>query len=157
MSAKAKIVKILYKITFPIFGLYLHNSERTRVIVTHKKSVLLQKSIVGSQRWGFPGGGVEKNEDPREAAARELYEETGIRIASEKLKLVAVDRLPHDRRWPQYAVRFYHVALPKKEEPVIIRPFEIMSVGWFEVDKLPADISETVHIGINSDILESLK
>lgn len=157
MSIKAKAIKVLSRLALPVTGLYLHNSERTRVIVTYKKSLLLQKSYVGSQRWGFPGGGVEKGEDPRDAAARELYEETGVRVAPEKFKLVSVDRLPHNQKWPQYMVRFYHVALPKKEHATIIRPYEVMAVGWFELNALPEDISETVHIGLNNDILDALK
>ena len=31
------------------------------------------------QLWQFPQGGIDRNEDPAEAALRELYEETGIR------------------------------------------------------------------------------
>jgi ADP-ribose pyrophosphatase YjhB (NUDIX family) len=138
-------------------GLYLHNSERTRVIVTYKNSVLLQRSLVSTQHWSLPGGGIAKKEDPRKAAARELHEETGIRIAPEKLTLVAVDRLPRGNRWPQYAVRFYHVSLQKKIEPKIIRPYEIIDVGWFGVDSLPKDTSETVHIGLKNAILNAPK
>ncbi|MET3560141.1 putative (di)nucleoside polyphosphate hydrolase [Bartonella japonica] len=32
-----------------------------------------------SQRWQLPQGGINENEEPLEAARRELYEETGIR------------------------------------------------------------------------------
>lgn len=36
--------------------------------------------------WGFPGGHVEKNENPTEGAQRELFEETGIAAACAFLK-----------------------------------------------------------------------
>jgi 8-oxo-dGTP pyrophosphatase MutT (NUDIX family) len=35
--------------------------------------------------WFTPGGGVERSESPREAAARELWEETGLRAAPHDL------------------------------------------------------------------------
>ena len=36
-------------------------------------------------RWITPGGGIEPGEDILEAAVRELFEETGIRITAEEL------------------------------------------------------------------------
>lgn len=35
--------------------------------------------------WGFPKGGANKNEMPAEAAARELLEETGIKVEADNL------------------------------------------------------------------------
>src|SRR5690349_17223825 len=35
--------------------------------------------------WCFPGGGIEAGETPREGAARELAEETGIVVAADSL------------------------------------------------------------------------
>jgi putative (di)nucleoside polyphosphate hydrolase len=52
----------------------------------------------GGEAWQMPQGGIDEGEDLREAALRELYEETGIR----KAKIVAENRgwltydLPHE-------------------------------------------------------------
>jgi ADP-ribose pyrophosphatase YjhB (NUDIX family) len=55
--------------------------------------VLLRKGekVLGSSRrdnhndWGLPGGKLDPGEDPRVGAARELFEETGIRVKPEDL------------------------------------------------------------------------
>jgi 8-oxo-dGTP diphosphatase len=40
--------------------------------------VLIARRVKPPALWSLPGGRVEKNEDPKDAAERELYEETGV-------------------------------------------------------------------------------
>lgn len=57
------------------------------------KLLILQRAGEGgsfSEEWCIPGGHVDPGEDFREAAARELYEETGIEIPESLLEEVAV-------------------------------------------------------------------
>lgn len=52
------------------------------VIVTNLSGdVLLLKHSYGPDVWGLPGGGLGKDEDPLEAARREVREELGIELA----------------------------------------------------------------------------
>ncbi len=56
-----------------------------------KDKILLVKrspSKPQGNTWGLPAGKVEKGEDPRSAAVREVYEEVGIRMDSNELKEV---------------------------------------------------------------------
>ncbi len=39
-------------------------------------------------KWGLPGGVIEAGEPPEEAAARELHEETGLRVVPHNLTLI---------------------------------------------------------------------
>ena len=61
----------------------------SNAILTCKGSILLEKRR-DSDIWGMPGGGCKKWETGREAIAREVYEELGVRIPKEaftKLKV----------------------------------------------------------------------
>lgn len=54
------------------------------VIMVYNTSVLVVQAY--GQKWGFPKGGVKPFEKEHEAASRELYEETGIRIDAHTIK-----------------------------------------------------------------------
>ena len=51
---------------------YTVNKDRTKMLLIHHK---------GLGKWLPPGGHIEENEVPHEAAIREVYEETGINAA----------------------------------------------------------------------------
>lgn len=58
-------------------------------MVTDLHSVLLladtDPGIAGSRWWVTPGGGIDAQETDRQAAVRELREETGLRVAEQDL------------------------------------------------------------------------
>ena len=58
-------------------------------ILTCKGRLLLEKRR-DSDSWGMPGGGCKKWETGREAIAREVYEELGVRIPKEEFTKLKV-------------------------------------------------------------------
>ncbi len=54
------------------------------VILDRRGAVLLQQRADGGQ-WGLPGGSVEIGESVTDATAREVREETGLRVATRRL------------------------------------------------------------------------
>jgi ADP-ribose pyrophosphatase YjhB (NUDIX family) len=76
---------------------FLHPVAATISAVVEGGAVLLVRRInpPDAGRWGFPGGKIESGETICQAAARELYEETGLQATAERI-FTAVDVLDHD-------------------------------------------------------------
>lgn len=49
------------------------------VVCVRDRSLLLVR-FTGVDRWALPGGGLDHGEDPRDAAVREVAEETGLQV-----------------------------------------------------------------------------
>lgn len=141
------IVKMVYKLTWPFTGLILHNSNRVRVYVVSEGKLLLQKTSYSSQNWSLPGGGIDRKEPPILAAKRELAEETGLIIDQSQFKEIGHARVPLDSRsWPVMNITYYEVKLPKIQKVRTPRPIEIINIGWFDLIKLPSNISQNVRV-----------
>jgi len=92
------------------------------------------------QRWGVPGGLLERREDPRDAARREVFEETGLQIELLGEPAVVVDAAPQ-----RVDLVFRARLVPgAPTEPTGSSP-EIESVRWWPVDALPELQHETAH------------
>ena len=57
------------------------------VMITQRGKLLLVRRTMNPERgkWSIPAGFVDRGEDPREVAAREVFEETNLRVAVEEL------------------------------------------------------------------------
>ncbi|MHA7862408.1 NUDIX hydrolase [Tessaracoccus sp. Y36] len=113
--------------------------------------VLLQgdtdPGIPGSRFWQTPGGGIDDGESPPQAAARELYEETGLTVDPEELgRPVATRTVTHgysDRVLIQHET-YYRLHVPRFD-PVHAALSEAeakrrVETRWFPLDALPADV-----------------
>ena len=50
------------------------------IISNPSGEILMLRHSYGPQVWAFPGGGIDKGEDPRDAALREVKEELGLTL-----------------------------------------------------------------------------
>jgi 8-oxo-dGTP diphosphatase len=145
--AYAGLGRATHKALTPFLQLYLRDKHvRVRaLIINEDKEVLLVRSWFGSQRWSLPGGGIKQAETPAEAAVREVYEETGLRIAIEDLHELGVFKNPNPEA--AYTVACYQVDIPKRPPRIAPhRRFEMLDAGWFPLDKLPDDRNPVIDL-----------
>lgn len=84
-------------------------------------------------RWALPGGFVERGEQVKDAARRELAEETGLRVG--ELELLGVYDTPgrDPRGWTVSVV--YLARLPREES--VAGGDDAREARWFPVERLP--------------------
>ena len=123
----------------------ISNSNRTRVIATRGSQVLFVKGRFGSHQWSLPGGGIHRNESPEVGAARELAEETGIKVDSKQLALLGrgVNRKSKRNFYNHWLYR-----VEVKTEEVLPQRFEILEVAWFPKSALPTNISAFTRLAL---------
>ncbi|OGC51780.1 hypothetical protein A2982_00675 [candidate division WWE3 bacterium RIFCSPLOWO2_01_FULL_39_13] len=102
----------------------LINSDN-KFLLTQRKDVPL---------WVIPGGTVEKNEDPKKACERELFEET--RVKAGRLILAAKYKVNNGVYKNLYIMR-----VPEFNIDVFIDKKEVKSYGWFTIENLPSPMS----------------
>ena len=76
-------------------------------IFDNKRLLLEKRADCGF--WGLIGGSLEIGETIEECALREVFEETGLKLKKEKLKLFSIYSNPKDRRILQYPDNRIHL------------------------------------------------
>jgi 8-oxo-dGTP pyrophosphatase MutT (NUDIX family) len=129
------------KIAFFAYSL-LTGTKRVRIVVFNEQGeLLLLKTWLGANKWGLPGGGVERGEPLESAAARELVEETGIEVAPSDLRELFILRdMGHDEM-------VFTVEVPKQSLPVAMsNRLEVRKVVWIAVQDVHSLDSLTERI-----------
>lgn len=118
------------------------------VLVLKDGKVLLgkRKGSHGDGQYASPGGHLEYGETFEACAARELLEETGLKVKHIRFQCAA--------NILSYAPKHYvHIGMTadwESGEATVLEPEKCDSWGWYDIDALPSPIFEATMIGIES-------
>lgn len=102
------------------------------VIVRREDAVLmgLRKGSHGAGTWSFPGGHLEKDESPQEAAVRELEEETGLKYAPSALHKLTFTNDIFEAEGKHYITLYYECDWVPPNEPQVLEPEKCGGWEW---------------------------
>jgi 8-oxo-dGTP pyrophosphatase MutT (NUDIX family) len=108
------------------------------VFVTEAGGSLLLVHTVARDSWGAPAGGREPGETVRECAAREAWEESGLRIDPARLRPCGYERVTFDEgpigRWPHRRnyIACFTTVLEDVTPPVSPRDMDVDAAEWVQ-------------------------
>lgn len=88
----------------------------------------------GEGTWTLPGGGLEFKENLEDCAVREVFEETGIKVNNDRIKMVSVT---NDVVEDAHFVTIFFLVEEYEGEPKVMEPDEIIEWKWFDLNNLP--------------------
>jgi len=111
------------------------------------RMVLLQQPP--GRGWSLPAGLLKRGEPAEVGAARELFEETGIRVDPGELAACQPSAIVHhDGRWVDVV---FEVRVPG-DVPLTVDGAEIVNAAWYPLDELPPLTRPTAQLLAYYDI-----
>jgi 8-oxo-dGTP pyrophosphatase MutT (NUDIX family) len=129
MIIKKIVGKFVYICIYPVFRVFIYNSDRAYVLLIYKNEIILSQNWLGwHNEWALPGGGMHKGEDPKLAVAREVYEELNI-----KIKPSALTKLSNKSYRSRFANNYHIYRCNLKTRPKISISTEILQAKFINV------------------------
>lgn len=127
------------------------------VILKYRDKCLLCKrseKYSNPNQWFFPAGKIEKGETPREAAVRELYEETDFELSENEIDFVGT--IPAIEDGVKSETEFIYIFISELSDE-ILPDLESASDGHEHTECKYFNFQETKNLGIDSNLQVVLK
>ena len=108
------------------------------ILTDFQGDLLLLKHSYGPQDWLLPGGGVDRGEDPADAARRELQEELGL----EPKKLISIGEIQGRISDSPHTMHLFAAVVDKQPQP---DNREVTEARFFPTHSLPQPLGPTVQ------------
>ncbi|MEU9881298.1 nucleotide triphosphate diphosphatase NUDT15 [Streptomyces phaeochromogenes] len=117
------------------------------VMLLRDSAILLGKRLRahGAGSYGWCGGHVEFGESLEEAAAREVMEESGLKVHG--LRLLCVSNV---REYGRHYIDIEFVADDLEGTPVVREPDRLESWAWYPLESLPSPLFRPVQLALHS-------
>lgn len=144
-------------------GIVVRHTARIIVVSPGDRFLLMMTKAPdssGFSRWITPGGGVDPGETFRQAAARELFEETGQHLALSSEPVwhltfdVSWDQATHNQGYAEYFVAFSDTEFdPSNEFWTPEEHYDVTASKWWSLSELeqtpdpyePVSLPEVFH------------
>jgi len=123
--------KIAERVRLVYWFVFRPRTRGVKCVVSHDGRWLMIRNSYGRGHWTFPGGAVDRGEDPAHAAAREVREEVGIGLGSVR----SIGEYFTDAQYKRDTV--YCFAAVVTSDTFAIDPAEIAEARWISPRDLP--------------------
>jgi 8-oxo-dGTP pyrophosphatase MutT (NUDIX family) len=141
---RGRVRKLVYRTFYRLPGRWRRRIVRTfqptftigAVVVVRDPQlarILLLRQPPGAG-WSLPAGLMDRGETPVQCAARELAEETGVRVPPDRLRAATPNAIVHiGGRW----VDMVFETEVETAEPFVVDAAEVIEAAWHRLDNLP--------------------
>lgn len=117
------------------FGIMILKEGKVLLGKRHDDPEKASSLLHGEGTWTMPGGKLHFQEELKEAAAREVLEETNI-----KVKNLEIFSVSNDIVYDSHFITIGFFCDDFEGEPKVMESDEITTWGWFYLDNLPSPI-----------------
>jgi len=136
------LIRIGYKVAARLRRLYWFvfrpQTFGVKCVVVHDGKWLMIRNSYGNAQWTFPGGAIDRGEQPADAAIREVREEVGISLGS----VEPIGFYTSDREYKHDTVHCFVANVLRPDHQIDM--VEVIESAWFSPDALPEGVGRAV-------------